>query len=62
MERDKLIIRKVYDVIPPKVEYSLADLGKSSLPILDSLHHWGKTKKRSINKVVENNYPNFVNL
>ena len=38
MERDKLIIRKVYDVVPPKVKYSLAELGKSSLPILNSLH------------------------
>ena len=56
MERDKLILREVYDVVPPKVEYSLAELGKSSLPILNSLHHWGKSKKRIINKVIENNY------
>ena len=62
MERDKLIIRKVYDVVPPKVEYSLAELGKSSLPILNSLHHWAKSKKRTIDKVIKNNYPNFVNL
>ena len=50
MERDKLINRKVYDVVPPKVEYSLTDLGRSSLPILKSLHHWGNIKKRTINK------------
>ena len=56
MERDKLINRKVYDVVPPKVEYSLTDLGRSSLPILKSLHHWGNTKKRTINKVIENDY------
>ena len=62
MERDKLIIRKVYDIVPPKVEYSLTELGKSSLPILNSLHHWGKSKKRTIDKVVENNYPNVVNF
>jgi len=62
MERDKLIIRKSYDVVPPKVEYSLAELGKSSLPILNSLHNWGRSKKRTIDKVVENNYPNVVNL
>ena len=62
MERDKLINRKVYDVVPPKVEYSLTDLGRSSLPILKSLHHWGKTKKRTINKVIENNYADIVNL
>ena len=61
MERDKLIIRKMYDVVPPKVEYSLAELGKSSLPILNSLHHWGKSKKRAIDKVVQNNYTNIIN-
>ena len=60
MEKDKLILRKVYDVIPPKVEYSLTELGRSSLPILNSLHHWGSTKKRTIIKVIENNYPQAV--
>lgn len=62
MERDKLINRKVYDVVPPKVEYSLTDLGRSSLPILKSLAHWGNAKKRTINKVIENNYAEVVNL
>ena len=62
MEKDKLIIRKVYDIVPPKVEYSLADFGKSSLPVLNSLHHWGNSKKKIIDKVIKNNYPNIVNL
>ena len=62
MEKDKLIIRKVYDVVPPKVEYSLSELGKSSLPILNSLHQWGDSKKRTINKVIESNYPQTLNL
>ena len=62
MERDKLINRKVYHVVPPKVEYSLTDLGRSSLPILKSLHHWGDTKKRTINKVIEKNYAEVANL
>jgi len=61
MEKDQLVLRKVYDVVPPKVEYSLTDLGKSSLPILNSLHHWGNIKKKTINKVIENNYPQVVN-
>lgn len=61
MERDKLIIRKVYNVIPPKVEYSLTELGKSSVPILNSLHLWGISKKKTINKVIENNYPQITN-
>ena len=41
MEEDGLIIRKVYTQVPPKVEYSLTDMGKSLLPILDQLCAWG---------------------
>ena len=62
LEFAKFINRKDYHTIPPKVEYSLTELGKSSIPILNSLHHWGKSKKRTIDKVVQNNYPNVVNL
>jgi len=41
LEEDGLIVRKVYTQIPPKVEYSLTDLGKSLMPILDQLCEWG---------------------
>ena len=41
MESDGLLERKVYAEIPPKVEYSLTDLGLSLKPILDSLELWG---------------------
>ena len=41
-EKDGLIKRKVYPVIPPKTEYSLTDFGKSLTPILDELCKWGE--------------------
>ena len=44
MEADGLIIRKVYSVVPPKVEYSLTDFGKSVLPILTFIHGLLKIK------------------
>lgn len=48
MEKDKLIARKVFAEVPPKVEYSLTDLGFSLKPILDSMFEWGeKYKKRA---------------
>lgn len=40
---DHLIVhREVYPVVPPKVEYSLTEQGKSLIPILDSMYAWGK--------------------
>ena len=41
MERDGLILRKEYPQVPPKVEYSLSDMGREFLPVLDSLRAWG---------------------
>ena len=41
LEADHLIIRKEYPQIPPKVEYSLSDRGKSLMQVLDQLCVWG---------------------
>ena len=41
LEGDGLIIRKIYPVIPPKVEYSLTVIGKTFFPILDAMSDWG---------------------
>lgn len=40
LENDGLIFRKVYPQVPPKVEYSLTPLGKSFIPILNSMKNW----------------------
>ncbi|MDZ5725654.1 helix-turn-helix domain-containing protein [Acetobacterium sp. K1/6] len=41
LEDHGLIIRTVYNQIPPRVEYSLSDLGKNFKPVLDELEIWG---------------------
>jgi DNA-binding HxlR family transcriptional regulator len=41
MEDNGLIIRTAYNQIPPKVEYSLGELGRSFIPVLNSLEVWG---------------------
>jgi DNA-binding HxlR family transcriptional regulator len=42
MEERGLIIRKDFQEIPPRVEYSLSALGKSLKPILKAMHKWGE--------------------
>ncbi|MFT3950855.1 MAG: helix-turn-helix domain-containing protein [Oscillospiraceae bacterium] len=41
MEENGLILRKMYNQIPPKVEYSLSGLGRKFIPVLDALGKWG---------------------
>ena len=43
LERDGIVLRKVYAEVPPKVEYSLTNFGKTLQPILDELEVWGNT-------------------
>ena len=41
LENDGFLHREIYKEIPPKVEYSLSEFGKSLIPILDIMCHWG---------------------
>ena len=45
LETDRLIIRKEYPQIPPKVEYSLSDRGRSLMAVLDQLCVWGENNR-----------------
>lgn len=48
MESDGIITRTIYPEVPPKVEYSLSELGESMRPILNSLEQWGNAYKSTI--------------
>ena len=50
LERDGLIARQVYPVIPPRVEYSLTPLGESLLAIVEALISWGDTHRRDVSR------------
>jgi DNA-binding HxlR family transcriptional regulator len=45
LEKDGIVHREVYPVVPPKVEYSLTSYGQSLKPILKTLYLWGKIHK-----------------
>ncbi len=48
LESDFIIHREVYPVVPPKVEYSLTERGKTLMPILEAMYEWGKDYKEFI--------------
>ena len=48
MENNGLLTREVFAEVPPRVEYTLTELGHSMTPVLDSMEAWGKSFQMSI--------------
>ncbi len=55
MEKNGLVTRKVYRQIPPKVEYTLTDIGYSLANILDSMADWGSGYKEYLKLISKSN-------
>lgn len=53
MEESCLLTRTVYAEVPPRVEYTLTDLGKSLKPILSAMESWGKGYQTSHEQAVQ---------
>lgn len=48
MEESGLLTRTVYPEVPPRVEYTLTELGQSLRPVLDALWNWGNNYKEKM--------------
>jgi DNA-binding HxlR family transcriptional regulator len=48
MEQDGIITRTVYPEVPPRVEYSLSELGETMRPIILAMESWGKEYKKAL--------------
>lgn len=59
LEEDQIVHRKVYPVVPPKVEYSLTEHGRSLMPILESMDEWGKNYMETVIEPEMNNSSNM---
>jgi len=52
LEDHELITRKVYPVVPPKVEYSLTEFGKTVIPVIGALGEWGDKNEERLRTVI----------
>ena len=52
LEEHALIVRKIYPVVPPKVEYSLTELGNTLIPVISALGNWGDDHQELLREVI----------
>ena len=54
LEDHELISKKIYPVVPPKVEYSLTDFGMTLIPVISALGYWGDQNEDRLRRVILN--------
>lgn len=52
LEDHELISKVIYPVVPPKVEYSLTDFGKTLIPVISALGNWGDAHETRLRNVI----------
>ena len=55
LEGHELVSKVIYPVVPPKVEYSLTDFGKTLLPVISGLGNWGDANEARLRALIMKN-------
>ncbi|MDQ0591795.1 DNA-binding HxlR family transcriptional regulator [Chryseobacterium ginsenosidimutans] len=58
LEEHELISKKIFAVVPPKVEYSLTDFGKTLIPVISALGQWGDENEERLRNLILNRLDN----
>jgi DNA-binding HxlR family transcriptional regulator len=57
LEEHELVTRKIYPVVPPKVEYSLTEFGLSLIPVIGTLGQWGDEHQERLRSLIIKKFP-----
>jgi len=52
LEAHELVTRKIYPVMPPKVEYNLTDFGRTLIPVINTIGLWGDQHQERLKQVI----------
>lgn len=52
LEEHELVSKVIYPVVPPKVEYSLTDFGKTLLPVISAIGNWGDANEERLRRLI----------
>lgn len=58
LEEHELITKVIYPVVPPKVEYSLTEFGKTLIPVITTLGQWGDEHEDQLRNLILKRLPN----
>ena len=56
LEGHELVTKKIYPVVPPKVEYSLTDFGESLIPVISALGNWGDNHQEQLKELISKKF------
>lgn len=60
LEDHELVMKKIYPVVPPKVEYSLTEFGNTLIPVISVLGEWGDKNEAQLRTVILNRLENIA--